>query len=424
MRTPLGEILVREGMVSAEAVEEALKNQVIFGGRLGTNLVESGAIDLDTLARGLGLQLNAPPALQKHFDMIQPAVASLLPRKLAEKHQAVPLGIASRSPKTLAVAFIDPKVEAVDEVAFAVSVRVMATIGPELRVLHYLEKLYSIPRKTRFLRIETSPTPARKPAVAAVPAVERRQFLDASALDAAYQKNFSGSGLELGPAPVSAEPSAPRPPSATARLPPSPWMNEGAAPAPQVAAPQAPVSSAPVAATPVPTSEPGRPALGLKEALAAINEAGSRDEIGDALVDCLRSTFGCGLVMVVREGMALGWKGFADGVDAQSLETLAVPLSAPSVLKVAHERKAIFRGSPAAEASAVQTRLYKLLRCPPPQEVIVSPVMLKDRVVSILYAHAVQGAVLAPSALADVSALCAGATTGFARLIQNAKAKR
>ena len=39
---PLGELLVQAGVISNTQLEEAIQNQVIFGGRLGTNLIELG----------------------------------------------------------------------------------------------------------------------------------------------------------------------------------------------------------------------------------------------------------------------------------------------------------------------------------------------------------------------------------------------
>ena len=45
MGLKLGEVLLNEGLVTRKQLEEALKCQVIFGGRLGTNLVEMGIVD-------------------------------------------------------------------------------------------------------------------------------------------------------------------------------------------------------------------------------------------------------------------------------------------------------------------------------------------------------------------------------------------
>ncbi len=171
----------------------------------------------------------------------------------------------------------------------------------------------------------------------------------------------------------------------------------------------------------MPAAVIARPALSLPEALAAISQATTREAIGEALVDALRSTFGCGLALIVRDQMALGWKGFAVGVGEEALEALAIPLAGPSVFRLTLDRKTIFRGAPPDEGALLHGRMWKLLHASPPEEVIVAPVLLKDRVVLLLYAHAIDGGVLPDTAMSDLSGLCASAATAFARLIQSGK---
>src|SRR5215208_105393 len=43
----IGQILVAAGRLSPAQLDEALRAQVLYGGRLGTNLVELGHVDLD-----------------------------------------------------------------------------------------------------------------------------------------------------------------------------------------------------------------------------------------------------------------------------------------------------------------------------------------------------------------------------------------
>jgi hypothetical protein len=166
-----------------------------------------------------------------------------------------------------------------------------------------------------------------------------------------------------------------------------------------------------------------RPALSAAEAAARIPVATHRNQIGEAVVDFLRSTFGSGLLLMVRDEMALGWLGFSPGVEADTLESAAIPLSPPSAFKFAYERRMVFRGAPPAEGSGLHTRLWKLLRAPPPQEIIVAPVLIKDRVVSLLYAHLAGGGALPAAVMGDVTLVCSSASAGFVRLIQNAKSR-
>lgn len=393
---PLGEILVAQRWVSLEQLEAALRAQVIYGGRLGTNLVEAQAIDLDNLARGLSLQYGVPAALQKHFDLIRPPIIALVPPRLAEKHGAVPLGNPAGSPKVLGVALINPRqVSAIDEIAFATGLRIMPTVAPELRIFAALEKHYGVARKTRYVRLESKqleadlqgdpeePVPGVTLAVDVhaplhlPPRPERRAQLDP----------LTGA---LVVAPAS---SAPRP-----------------SPPPERIAPPTP-------------SPPPRPALALHDALGKVGAASSRDEIGQAVTDYLRSGFGAGLLFIARGEMALGWMGFGGGVDPSLIESFVLPLSAPSMLKIALERRGAFRGAPPPEGAELQGRLWKMLRCRPPSEVLVAPVLIKDRVVNLIYAHPPEGGTLSDSAIGELTALSASAATAFVRLIQSGKGK-
>jgi len=151
----LGDMLIDDGLITPIQRDEAMRLQKSNGGRFGTNLVQLGAIELEALALALSRQKGVPAAQQRHFDSIHPEVVALLPARLAQKHFAIPLGFTARHPKTVGIAFLDPhKPGAVDEIQRAAGVRVYPVIAPELRIVHFLEKLYGIPRHPRFLHLD------------------------------------------------------------------------------------------------------------------------------------------------------------------------------------------------------------------------------------------------------------------------------
>ena len=53
MATKLGEMLVEAGRLTLLQLEEALKNQAVFGGKLGTNLIELGFLEEEEVAEFL-----------------------------------------------------------------------------------------------------------------------------------------------------------------------------------------------------------------------------------------------------------------------------------------------------------------------------------------------------------------------------------
>jgi len=88
----VGEILHRDGLVSAEDLASALADQTIAGKRLCSLLVVRGVINADQAARALAEQFNVSAALTKHIEHRDKTLAKLLPAGIARQHAAIPLG--------------------------------------------------------------------------------------------------------------------------------------------------------------------------------------------------------------------------------------------------------------------------------------------------------------------------------------------
>src|SRR5258706_11596539 len=155
----LGELLTAARLIDPEQVERALRAQVVWGGRLGTNLVELGAIDLEELGRALGRQHGMPAALARHFEKADPELQARLPRELAREHSVVPLLYIKKERKT-AIATRGPRPgAAIAQIAAAFAcgpADVLVAVAPELRIRYHLERVYQLVRATRFLRTRKS----------------------------------------------------------------------------------------------------------------------------------------------------------------------------------------------------------------------------------------------------------------------------
>ncbi|MCA9680466.1 MAG: hypothetical protein H6708_29765 [Kofleriaceae bacterium] len=158
----------------------------------------------------------------------------------------------------------------------------------------------------------------------------------------------------------------------------------------------------------------------LEEAARAIRRAQSRDRVGELAVAALRRFGGAdlqaGVVFVIREDVALGWKGFVRGDDDVAFETLAVPLDAPSVLAAAyHERRALLIDG--HTGTALDRRLWGALGLAEPGQVAAAPVVLGEHPVCLVYGQAPK-----MGALAELFAAVTQATTSaFARLLRAAQ---
>ena len=88
----LGELLVREGLLTVLRLEDALAAQKARGGRLGDVLVELGFVDERELARVLATQLGVDVVDLRSADL-DPQVLALLPEDVARDLHAIPIAV-------------------------------------------------------------------------------------------------------------------------------------------------------------------------------------------------------------------------------------------------------------------------------------------------------------------------------------------
>ena len=94
----LGELLVRENMISLVELQEAQTAQKQEGGRLGYHLIKLGFIEEADLTQFLAKQYGVPAINLSDFE-IDSDIIKLIPKEVAEKHQVIPLierGIPNR----------------------------------------------------------------------------------------------------------------------------------------------------------------------------------------------------------------------------------------------------------------------------------------------------------------------------------------
>lgn len=151
MALKIGELLVKHGIVTEQQVAEALRAQQMYGGRVGTNLVELGFLSEQALARFLSNQLSLPCIELAEIDNIGAEVLRSVPQAIAEKYKVVPIALEKRK---LRLAMADPTdLKAIDEVAFSTGLQVHPVVSPELLITFALEKYYGVIRKTRYIKL-------------------------------------------------------------------------------------------------------------------------------------------------------------------------------------------------------------------------------------------------------------------------------
>jgi hypothetical protein len=127
------------------------------------------------------------------------------------------------------------------------------------------------------------------------------------------------------------------------------------------------------------------PILPLDEATASarLDEAGTRDEVVDALAGACRRMFRRVLFFIVREPWVLGWTGAGDDVDRDFATRLRIPLDKPSVFQTVTRDKTVFLGRFGAEEEN-QAFLAAISKKPNTNAALL-PVSVKGRVVNLIY---------------------------------------
>ncbi len=90
-RKQLSSLLVADKIVDLATMEQALRRRDEMGGRLGTNLLELGAVDSDTLQAYLSAAHNVPSPTQPMLEQIDSAMARLVSVEDVVKFGAIPI---------------------------------------------------------------------------------------------------------------------------------------------------------------------------------------------------------------------------------------------------------------------------------------------------------------------------------------------
>jgi len=143
----LGEMLVAQGIISPEQLEEALRLQkkADKATRIGRLLVELGYVTELQLADLIADQFRLPSADLTTLEVSPDAVARV-PRELAVKHRCLPLLVEGRD---LHLITADPTdVQALDAIGFKTGLRVRPVVAAESEVASAIERYYAVSGET------------------------------------------------------------------------------------------------------------------------------------------------------------------------------------------------------------------------------------------------------------------------------------
>jgi hypothetical protein len=143
----LARVLRERGLVTEKQVEEAIRHQVLFGGRLGTSLYELGFITEAGLQEALGRSHGVPTIAVDPRD-VDPAVVALVPKAVVARHKVFPYRLRG---KTLFLLMVDPHDhQAVAKIGFSLGYIVKPFVVPEFRMIQLLRDHYGVDERWRY----------------------------------------------------------------------------------------------------------------------------------------------------------------------------------------------------------------------------------------------------------------------------------
>src|SRR5436309_9667685 len=456
MRTRLGQLLLRDDLVSDAQLARALEVQNFAGGRIGTLLMERGAIGEDDLGRTLAIQQGCAYTPWSTLLEIPADTIAVMPTRFALKHCAVPF---ERGEGYVKMALRDPgDLRILYELVFVTGRKVFVSVSPEVRIYQALEKYYGKlrapryailaekPSRPRDARVRATPPPPPPPPdffggaprlapAAPVAAGEPRSQGPSDAMPGAVSSSASS---EPAPAPMPAsgileEPAAnwaaflsPAPePTPSGELegiawedttgtrskrrleepsetPPAPFA-EGAA---FDFADFDPLPEAPAA---VPT-----PALaddGFTEVLAATD----RDAIAEAVLEALARRFPVAAIFSSRSDGVAGWASVGGQVDGAAIRAFSTSWSESSVFLNVRLARTFYLGPlpalPRHDQLAAALGGW-------PEECVVQPVVIGEKPVAFLFVTAPRSGSVTSDDLDYIRELSVAASSAFANAIR------
>jgi hypothetical protein len=345
----LGERLIRAGLITREQLAEAMRERALHGARLGTHLVQMGALSLDALAAQLGEQLGLQVATSALLEAAPAALRARLPRELAERHLALPIFQADGG--AVGVAMVEPReLEAVLAIEQALGAPILLWVVPELRMRYWLEQHYGVVRDNFFLRGD----------------------LPRAGQEVNERRRYPTINPQLAPDPQQAR---------LGRIVPVRRVNAALA-----------LSALPQPAAPAAEDDLGldivvdarRRSVPAQVAITVIDNAVSGEIIGQAVVNYFVEVGEGGLLLRIHDHLALGWLA-APPTSAEVVPMITIPLELPTAIRTAVEHGKTFRGMPSAESRPWHDRLGELLSLGPPREVLVVPVGDEHGVRALIY---------------------------------------
>ena len=153
MSQRLGDLLVKEKVITPEQLEQATKLQKETHVRLASALVKLNFLSDEDVTNFLSRQYGVPAINLSYFE-IDPAVIKLIPYETAKRYQILPL---SRVGASLTIAMVDPtNVFAMDDIKFMTGFNIEPVVASESSIVDGIDKAYGTSKEEELEQVMQS----------------------------------------------------------------------------------------------------------------------------------------------------------------------------------------------------------------------------------------------------------------------------
>ncbi len=339
MTLKLGELLLKEKLVTLEQLDDALKKHAIYGIKLGSSLVEMGYMEEDRLSQLLSEKLGVQRVGRREVLHANSEAISRLTGEQAAKYRVIPFRLERNR---LSIAMSDPtNFKAIEEIEFITGTVIQPYIAPDILISKALARFYH--RSSSEISYQQIVPRLKKPNV-------HQEFPTVTF----PLKSESGELIHVA---VPAE-------------------FEGFGSLPNL--PQEPPADSPFKTN----YETGKDLQRYTIERLSVNfvAADNREDVVNVFIRYLGQEFSYCAIFAVHAKTAIGWRAMSLGENLSGFEQLNIPLNKPSVLQeVALSRTYILD---TLQENACNRKILAQVGIPLSKELLVMPIIVMDEVVA------------------------------------------
>ena len=366
-----GEFLVSEGVLHAEGLRQALDTQRSMEGRLDTVLLDLGLVAELTLLAALGRYHSTRTVSKNELARATPEVARLVSPRVATRLLVVPF---RQEGKTISIATLSPGDLLIeDEIGLLTNCMVSTFVTLEVRLYETMARLYGVTPSIQIASVlkRINEEPGQRPDTGPIAAGSKPEK---PAAGPALPSEVSNMPWAVAMRPTRSMDDSLVLEISQDELAEFPSLRTGIEPA------QEEVKERVVGA---PDGQPEGPDVRLAAASVALQAAEMREDIGDALLEFCAPYLSRRLLLVVRRGKVIGWRGDGNDIERSAVRKLAIPLDQPSVFNRLTDRTSYWLGE--LPRLPAHQPLVRALGGIPPSESVILPIFVGTKPLGFLY---------------------------------------